>query len=71
MKKYIKQKIANSVNNQQIFIYINKISSKIPFRILDLVTRKLTTKYTIPLSLLPGIIAAKSLKYAMIPIILQ
>ena len=63
--------ITNSANNQQIFTYINKISSKIPFKILDLVTRKLTTKYTISLPLLPGIIAAKSLKYAMISIISQ
>ena len=63
--------IANSVNNQQIFTYINEISSKIPFRILDLVTRKLTTKYTISLSSLSEIIAAKSLKYAMISIISQ
>ncbi len=44
MKTYVKKIIQNNASDEQIFQYIIEISSRIPFGILDLITRKITTK---------------------------
>jgi hypothetical protein len=43
MKIYIKRML-NNASKQHVFDYITKISTRIPFRIFDKVTKKINTK---------------------------
>ncbi len=55
MKTYITRMLKNNTTNEQVWTYIVEISLKISFRILYLITRKITHKILPSLSTLDGI----------------